>query len=134
VVVVIPTSRSFLSVPGVLEAQFGWYRRRLARDPPGRERLAVGLLYERHYRSTLSWYAKASWLGKREAVEQDESATAMVFGFGASVMPLFPVAEKLGPFEWLAEDFRIRVGLRLDMPEAEPRISRLELAGVVYPF
>jgi hypothetical protein len=133
VALVVPGNPFMLSIPGVLEVQATFYRRRLFGDSPDGSRIGIGLLYQRHYKSTLSWYLKAAMITTRAKLEGDPNASDVVLGIGGSLMPLFPISDKLP--HWLkgvGEDIRLRAGFRLDAKHLQPRLSRFELGAMVY--
>jgi hypothetical protein len=130
--VVIPALTGILNIPGVLEVQTGLYGRKA--HQLGRNRLSLSLVYDRHYRRLLSWYVKpVSWVRKRRAYESDPTASDVVLGFGASVMPLLPMADKLNdPWRSIATTLRMRTGFRIDMMGFRPRPQRVELQISLY--
>jgi hypothetical protein len=100
----------------------------------GRNRVSLSILYDRHYRRFLSWYVRpVSWVRKRRAYERDSTASDVVLGFGGSMMPLLPLADKLSPpWRHFATTLRVRAGFRIDMMGFRPRPQRLETQISLY--
>jgi hypothetical protein len=113
----------------VLEASFGKYDNRVLHRDSVKSRLSLGLLYERHYRAMLSWWAKAEFVNRRRAVEADSLASNFSLGAGVSLMPLFFIPDRL-PF--VAERLRIRLGVRVDTRHWQPSIKRFEVQTLLY--
>jgi len=128
---VVPGRRFIFPIPGVFEPRFGFYRRRLIGGPEfGPTHYSFSITYERHYKALFSWYAKPiNYVSRRSFLEGDPEASSFGFGFGASVMPLFPFPQVL---KGVGQFLRFRLGFRIDAPGWEPRIHRFEFQGVVY--
>ncbi len=128
--VLFPVIKSKIDIAGMLEAQFGLYRRRFFTGEDGPTRPSVSLLYERHHKRVFSWYARPfSYVKKRAEIEGDPEASDVVLGFGASVMPFFPVPQVL---KGMAQRLRIRAGIRIDAKDWEPSLRRFELQTTMY--
>jgi hypothetical protein len=127
-----PGTKSIMDIPGVLELQVGLYGIKAADF--GRNRVSLSILYDRHYRRFLSWYVRpVSWVRKRRAYERDSTASDVVLGFGGSMMPLLPLADKLSPpWRHFATTLRVRAGFRIDMMGFRPRPQRLETQISLY--
>ena len=124
----VPTIKTKLVIPGVLEPQIGLYSSRVFRGGP--RTLSLSLLYERHYRNTFSWYVRPiNYVHDRARYDLDPDAGDFAMGFGISVMPFFPFPNFL--FK-TADQLRIRAGIRVDFRHWKPDPRRLEVQSTFY--
>jgi hypothetical protein len=125
-------AKAIMEIPGVLELQVGLYGREAAQLR--RNRLALSLVYDRHYRRFLSWYIRPiTWVRNRGGLERDSTASDVAMGFGGSVMPLLLIADKLPPpWRHLATTTRVRAGFRVDLKGLRPNPQRVEVQLSLY--
>lgn len=124
----LPTIKSKLVIPGILEPQIGIYSARFFRGGP--RTASFSLLYERQYRNTFSWYVRPiNYVHDRARYDLDPDAGDFAMGFGISVMPFFPFPNFL--FK-TADQLRLRAGIRVDMRKWKPDPRRLELQSTFY--
>ena len=128
--ILLPVVKSKLVIQGLPELQIGIYRRRMFGVTGEPTRVSLGLLYERHYKRTVSWYLRPlNYVRHRAELEGDPEASDFTVAFGMSVMPFFSVPNVLAG---LAQRLRLRLGLRLDAKHWEPSLRRLEVGSTMY--
>jgi hypothetical protein len=125
---ILPTIKTKLVIPGILEPQVGLYSARVFEGGP--RTVSLSLLYERHYRNTFSWYVRPiNYVHDRARYDLDPDAGDFAMGFGISVMPFFPFPDLL--FR-TADQLRLRAGIRVDFRNWQPDPRRLELQSTFY--
>jgi hypothetical protein len=125
---ILPTIKTKLVIPGILEPQIGLYSARVFEGGP--RTVSLSLLSERHYRNTFSWYIRPiNYVHDRARYDLDPDAGDFAMGFGISVMPFFPFPDLL--FR-TADQLRLRAGIRVDFRNWKPDPRRLELQSTFY--
>jgi hypothetical protein len=125
---IVPTIKTKVVIPGILEPQVGLYSARVFEGGP--RTVSLSLLYERHYRNTFSWYVRPiNYVHNRARYDLDPDAGDFAMGFGISVMPFFPFPNFLLR---TADQLRIRAGIRVDLRHWKPDPRRLELQSTFY--
>lgn len=125
---VLPTVRSSLSIPGVIEMQVGLARKNFWSVPEA-ENFALAFTYDRHYKATIAWYSRLSWVNNRRSIEGDNDASNLGLGLGASIMPFWPFSDKV---HGISKRLKTRVGVRIDWRDVQPNLHRLELQTTFY--
>jgi hypothetical protein len=121
-----PTVGGFMSFPGVVEVEAGFY----TSDYRGLGALSAQVTYERHHRALTSWYVTPlAYVRDRPRLESDPRVSSYAAGAGLSFMP-FILAEKL--LGGLLHRLRLRAGVRLDLDDWRPSVRRLEFRSIYY--
>jgi hypothetical protein len=130
--VLLPVFGRVVSVPGVAELELAARFRRRS-DGAGRN-LLLGFLYDRHYKSAISWYARLSYLKDRALIQRIAGARDLDFGGGLSLMPLFPFVDNLQRFglAGLAQKLRVRLGVQIDVRDWVPDATTLQWQFLFY--
>jgi hypothetical protein len=130
--VVLP-ALALVAIPGVLELQAGraWNDRVFS----GESRLSWSVLFERQYRSLLSWYVRPlDFVSRRTELEglADGKHSEFAAAAGFSLMPFYSIPDLNPVTHFLSNRLRIRAGVRVDIADWRPNGSRFEIQTVLY--
>jgi hypothetical protein len=119
-----------LALPGIIEAYVGPARTSFFRKNAGPTRWgSVSLIYDREYKSTVSWYFGFDRVRRRRLVTGDARAGDVALVGGASVMPFFFKPDLIPP---LATRLRFRFGVQLWQRGGNLSLGGFELRTALY--
>jgi hypothetical protein len=119
-----------LAIPGIIEAYVGPARTSFLRKNAGPTRWgSVSVIYDRQYKSTVSWYFGFDRIRRRRLVTGDDRAGDVAMVGGASLMPFFFKPDLIPA---LATRVRIRFGVQLWQRGGDLTLGGFELRTALY--